>query len=264
MVPIKKQIAHLSNFGYARSLSNIKWIVIHYTANDGDSDENNALYFQRNIVKSSAHYFVDDDSITQSVPDNYVAYAVGGSKLNSYGKYHGICTNSNSISIEICDNVRNGVIYPTQKTINNALDLTQMLMTKYNIDISHVIRHKDVTGKVCPAYWSDDQKFNKEFISLLNYNPRNYRGLDYSPVFNAEFYANHYKDLKNAFGYSEADLFKHLITYGMNERRQASATFNPVIYAQRYEDLRKAFGDAAHKYYEHYIAFGIKEGRQAV
>ena len=85
MVPIKVQTANRSNYGSKRDVSKIKYIVIHYTGNDGDSDESNAKYFKNNIVKASAHYFVDDDSITQAVPDNYSAYAVGGKKYNNAG-----------------------------------------------------------------------------------------------------------------------------------------------------------------------------------
>ena len=110
---IKTKLAARANYGNKRLPSAIKYIVIHYTANDGDSDEGNANYFANNIVNASAHYFVDGDSITQSVPDNYVAYSVGGSKYSDAnktggGKFYGICTNINSISIELCDEVRNG------------------------------------------------------------------------------------------------------------------------------------------------------------
>ena len=83
MVKIKQRRANRNNYGLSRNVKNIKYIVIHYTANDGDSDESNGNYFATRIIKASAHYFVDDDSITQSVPDNYVAYSVGGSKYTS-------------------------------------------------------------------------------------------------------------------------------------------------------------------------------------
>lgn len=257
MVPIKSQLANKANYGGTRSLNSIKWIVLHYTANDGDSDENNATYFQRNVVKTSAHYFVDDDSITQSVPDNYVAWAVGGGKLNSHGKYHGQCTNSNSISIELCDNVRNGVVYPTRRTIENAIDLTKMLMAKYNIDINRVIRHRDVTGKECPKFWIDDSKWQQEFKKHLV-------SLDYSSVFNADYYSNTYADLKSAFGNDGGKLFDHFMTYGMKEGRQAHPQFNVFVYKERYLDLQNAFGNNLPLYYKHFIEFGIKEGRKAI
>ena len=170
MLPIKTRFAHKSNYGGIRSLSSIKYIVIHYTSNDGDTDEANGNYFANTVVKASAHYFVDDDSITQSVPDNYVAWSVGGKKYpNTKGaKFYGQCTNSNSISIEICDDVRNGVVYPSEKTIHNVLELTRFLMQKYNVPVEHIIRHYDVTGKLCPAYWVDDAKWKSEFWGKID------------------------------------------------------------------------------------------------
>ena len=156
MVPIKVNLAAKANYGAVRNIDKIKYIVVHYTGNDGDTDENNGKYFHNNVVKASAHYFVDSDSITQSVPDNYVAWSVGGKKLNNGGKLHGIVTNTNSISVELCDDDKNGTIYPSGKTILNAVELVKSLMYKYNIPADNVVRHYDVTGKACPAYWCGD------------------------------------------------------------------------------------------------------------
>lgn len=172
MVAIKVHTANRANYGRQRPISDIKYIVIHYTANDGDTDENNGKYFANNVTKSSAHYFVDDDSITQSVPDNYVGYSVGGNRYSNYkqtggAKFYKTCTNSNSISIELCDDVKNGIIYPSAKTIENALDLTKMLMQKYNIPVDRVIRHFDVNGKPCPAYWTNEAKWKADFWRKL-------------------------------------------------------------------------------------------------
>lgn len=177
MVGIKENIANKSNYGGKRSTSDIKYIVVHYTGNDGDSDESNAKYFKNNIVKASAHYFVDDDSITRSVPDNYIAYSVGGDRYSNYkttggATYYKKCTNTNSISIELCDSYKNGKVYPTDKTIKNALDLVETLMKKYNIHKTNVIRHFDVTGKSCPNYWCGTDSKNKlwktEFYNKIN------------------------------------------------------------------------------------------------
>ena len=104
-----KILANRINYGSKRDTKNIKWLPIHYTANDGDSAKGNGNYFKNNKPKASAHYFVDDDVIVNSVPDEYIAYAVGGKKYNNNGgKYYGVCTNANSISIELCDTQRNG------------------------------------------------------------------------------------------------------------------------------------------------------------
>lgn len=165
---LKKKLANKSNYGGSRNKTAIKYIVIHYTGNDGDSSIVNANYFKNNIVKASAHYFVDSDSVTQSVLDNYIAYSVGGSKYGNCnstggGKYYKKCTNSNSISIELCDDKKNGKIYPPNATISNALELTKKLMKQYGIDANHVIRHFDVTGKSCPEYWCGTPAKNKKW-----------------------------------------------------------------------------------------------------
>lgn len=163
---IKTNLANKDNYGGARSTSAIKYIVVHYTGNDGDTDENNAKYFQNNIVQASAHYFVDDDSITQTVPDDYVAWHCGAKTYK-----HATCRNANSIGVEICDDVKNGVIYPSDKTIENALELVEYLMKKYSVPKENVIRHYDVTGKLCPAYWcgtkEKDDKWKSAFWGLL-------------------------------------------------------------------------------------------------
>lgn len=163
---IKTNIANKGNYGIVRATSAIKYLVIHYTANDGDTDENNGKYFKNNVVQSSAHYFVDDDSITQSVPDNYVAWHCGAKTYK-----HKDCRNSNSIGIELCDDVKNGVIYPSAKTIENAIELVEYLMKKYSIPKANVIRHYDVTGKLCPAYWcgsiAKNSKWKTEFWNKI-------------------------------------------------------------------------------------------------
>ena len=173
MVDIKIKTANRNNYGGKRNIADIKYIVIHYTANDGDTAMSNAKYFASGSRGASAHYFVDSKNIVQSVKDNFVAWAVGGNKYNDVaktggGKFYGKCTNSNSLSIEICDDVKNNAIYPTEATINNVVELVRTLMKKYNIDISNVIRHFDVTGKKCPMYWCGDSQKNAIWISIKN------------------------------------------------------------------------------------------------
>lgn len=150
-------LANRKNYGSQRNTGNIKYIVIHYTGNDGDTARNNCKYFQNNVVKASAHYFVDDKGAIQSVPDHFTAYSVGGKRYPytnpiAYGK----CVNSNSISIEMCDTHRNGVYDFSSQTISNAVNLTKELMKKYNVPIERVIRHYDVVGKVCPKPFVDN------------------------------------------------------------------------------------------------------------
>lgn len=150
---IKVNTAAKGNYGGTRE--KIKYIVVHYTANNKDTAKNNAEYFKNNIVGASAHFFVDENEIYQSVPDYYAAYSVGGNKyLNTKGgKYYGKCTNNNSISVELCDSVD----FVPEKTADLARQLIKNLMKKYNVPINRVIRHYDVTGKICPKPLINDK-----------------------------------------------------------------------------------------------------------
>ena len=161
---LKEQLANPRNYGGSRAASQIRYLVYHYTGNDGDMAANNAKYFQNNIVKASAHYFVDDTTVWRSVPDLKVAWSVGGSKYANAdktggGTMYGVITNSNSLSIVMCDTIRTGVYQASEATLANAAALGRALMEKYGIPIENVYRHFDVTGKHCPSYLVNAQKW---------------------------------------------------------------------------------------------------------
>ena len=68
MLTIQRKISPY-NFS-SRNGTNIKYIVLHYTGNKDDTALNNATYFYNGDRQVSAHYFVDDISIWQSVEDS--------------------------------------------------------------------------------------------------------------------------------------------------------------------------------------------------
>ena len=120
---MKFKQANYSNFRLGRS-ENIKYIVIHYTANDGDTAKNNADYYARESIKTSAHYFVDENEIWQSVKEGDTAYHCGA---NVYK--HKECRNSNSIGIELCSRqYRDGSYYIKPETVANAVKLVKELI----------------------------------------------------------------------------------------------------------------------------------------
>lgn len=167
--------AHTSNFKRGRT-GNILYIVEHYTANNGDTAKNNADYFANNgYLSASAHYFVDEKGVWQSVKDTDTAYHCG-----TAGTYkHPKCRNANSIGIEMCSRKdANGKYYFKEETIKNAANLTKDLMKKHNIPIENVIRHYDVTGKICPAPMVADESLWKEFKSMLTSKPKLVSGND--------------------------------------------------------------------------------------
>ena len=113
-------------------------IVVHFTATLA-SARNNATYFARNEGQgASAHYFIDDitPEIYQSVAEGDTAWHAGDWQMNC-----------RAIGIEV---VSAGEDFSATE-VEKLGWLVRKLMAKYGIGASGVIRHYDVTGKLCPA-----------------------------------------------------------------------------------------------------------------
>lgn len=202
--------AHSANFSAAtRASSAVKYIVCHYTGNINDTARNNALYFRSNPIQTSAHFFVSEDTVYQSVRENHVAYAVGlGSRKQPYYKWPSMwkkITNSNSISVEICGskNSREGSV----NTKDTAAKLVADLLEKYNLTPSCVFRHYDVTGKNCPAWAVDDPL----------------KWLDFTIRVNNYFYGKGGDEMTDTP--ENYELFKKWMTRYLNEREDSTATW---------------------------------------
>ncbi|MCB6610422.1 N-acetylmuramoyl-L-alanine amidase [[Clostridium] symbiosum] len=132
-------------------LSRIKYIVIHYVGATGGA-EANCKYYAGGRVGASAHYFVGfQGEIWQSVEDKNIAWHCGAKVYK-----HPECRNGNSIGIELCVRNRGSQAdtsrdwYFEDSTVESATMLTRELMKKYRIPAECVLRHYDVTGKICP------------------------------------------------------------------------------------------------------------------
>ena len=89
------------------TIQRIKYIVIHYVGATGGAEANCKYYAAQNRG-ASAHYFVGfNGEIWQAVEDKNIAWHCGGKKYANTkgGTYHGICTNANSIGIEMSETV---------------------------------------------------------------------------------------------------------------------------------------------------------------
>lgn len=145
-LPIQKKI---SAFNHNKG-NNIRYLVIHDVGTRSTA-KNNVDYFSGGNRNASAHYFVDDGSIWQSVEESNSAWHVGDGE----GKY-GIA-NSNSIGIEMC--LPNSTV--TAKTEQNTIELVRDLMKKYGIPLDRVVRHYDASRKNCPAQFNLDKKWTR-------------------------------------------------------------------------------------------------------
>lgn len=375
--------ANLSQVPASRGSNPIQFIVVHYL---GVPNADNPYLYGGGY---GGHYNVqrNGEIYLAANPRSAVVWHCGGGLQGSGGhSFHGICGNYNSIGIEcgVCytdTSVKSasgdsGQWYFTEETQESLVYLVSKLMDEYGIAADHVIRHYDVTGKICPnpyvknnnlkTSWTWDQfkanlsqyrkngtitvpngstpavqpstdnnssagkieittitsfpdvpfmvrvkvsdlnmrqgagtnfksngytgkgSFtivqvigdwgklksgagwiylkNNEWVTVVNGMKTNYtykyNGLSYNLVFDPEFYANRYSDLKKAFGTDVTKLFTHFCQYGMREGRQAIKTFNVQKYKSYYSDLQKAFGNDLPLYYKHYIEYGKKENRK--
>ena len=143
----------------------INWICLHFTSGNGDTAQNNADYFAREGgLNASAHYFVDTERIVQSVKDGDTAWHCGRERGDSY---YNDCRNANSIGIEMCSVIRNGVYVIPEATMQNAAKLTRELMAKHHVPVSRVCRHYDVTHKDCPEPWVRNPRLWEKFKTML-------------------------------------------------------------------------------------------------
>lgn len=164
----------------------ITYIAIHYTAG-GSSKKGSALNVKKvfQTRNASADFAVDDETMVQFNPDikNYYCWSVGDKKyINSKGgTLYGKATNKNTISIEMCSNLKKGTSaqyanhegwYLTDDTIKQCVKLTKILMKKYNIPIERVVRHYDISGKLCPGVlgWNNEITYTTDGKTTKTYS----------------------------------------------------------------------------------------------
>lgn len=129
-------------------LEKVNGIVVHYVANPCSTALENRNYFEglkdqtgSKTTSVSSHFVIGlEGEVVQCVPLNEVAYASNN-------------RNSDTISIECCHPDETGKFYDsTYKTLVN---LCAYLCVQFDLSPDDVIRHYDVTGKICPKYFVD-------------------------------------------------------------------------------------------------------------
>lgn len=142
---------------YSRSgipLKKVKGIVVHYVSNPKSTARENRDYFENlkdtHTTKASSHYIIGlDGEIIQCIPLTEISYASND-------------RNSDTISIECCHEKANGKF--NKKTYASLVQLTAWLCDTYELDSNDVIRHYDVTGKMCPLYFVKHEDAWEEFL----------------------------------------------------------------------------------------------------
>ena len=143
------------------ALEKVNGIVIHYTANPGATAIANRNYFENlkdtHTTKASSHFVVGlEGEIVQCIPTAEIAYASND-------------RNSDTFPIECCYKNEDGSF--EQATYDSVIKLTAWLCAKFGLTSEDVIRHYDVTGKLCPLYYVEHEdawaQFKKDVDTYL-------------------------------------------------------------------------------------------------
>lgn len=116
-------------------------IAVHWVANPGSSAMANRNYFNSTSRSVSSNYIVGlQGEVICCIPDEEMSWCTNAA--NSY-----------TVSIETCHPDWTGAF--GSKTYASLVELTAQLCRKYGLHPQHVgvIRHYDVTGKVCPKWF---------------------------------------------------------------------------------------------------------------
>ena len=135
-------------------LEEVHDIVIHYVGNAGTSAKENRDYFeslQDGSASASSHFIVGlDGEILQCVSLSEIAYATKN-------------RNVDTVSIEVCHPEADGKF--SDVTYRSAVRLTAWLCKTFRIGPEHVIRHYDVTGKLCPLYYVEHEDAWAQYLA---------------------------------------------------------------------------------------------------
>ncbi|MBQ4193288.1 MAG: N-acetylmuramoyl-L-alanine amidase [Clostridia bacterium] len=118
-------------------------IVIHYVGNPGTSAKNNRSYFANPDSEVSAHFVVG--------LEGEVILCVPLDEKSSASNWR----NRDTISIEVCHPDETGAF--TDAAYDALVRLTAWLCDEYGLTARHVIRHYDITGKLCPLYYVEHE-----------------------------------------------------------------------------------------------------------
>ena len=126
-------------------LEQVNGVVLHYVGNPGTSAQANRNYFDSLAdgqlqTYASSHFIVGlEGEVIQCVPLSEIAYASN-------------TRNEDTISVEVCHPDEAGQYGP--ETYDRVVELTAWLCREFRLDPEEdVIRHYDVTGKLCPLYY---------------------------------------------------------------------------------------------------------------
>ena len=130
------------------ALTTVTTLVIHYVGNAGTSAMDNREYFEdlkdTHITSASSHFIISmDGEIVQCIPLSEVAYASND-------------RNNDTIAIECCHPEADGKF--SDATYASLVELSAFLCKSFHINPQELLRHYDVSGKLCPLYYVEQRR----------------------------------------------------------------------------------------------------------
>ena len=257
----------LTDHNYGLRTHAIDTITIHHMAGNLSIETCGNLFKKK---QGSSNYGVGTDGrIGCYVPESNAAWT-SSNKAND----------ERAITIEVANNTLAPYWTVSDKALNSTIQLVADICRRNGIQklvwsadkktrVNHtnganMTMHCDFASTACPGPYLKSLMGNIALAvnNLLQQSGYILNGYDYSPVFDPEYYANRYPDLKEAFGNDSLGLWNHFVAFGMSEFRRASAEFDPQYYYDHNPDVVSAYGGDRPMYYAHYVIFGKAEGRK--
>lgn len=152
------------------AIKKIKAVIVHYAGVDGQSANTVIRYFDslkkqsKNFVYASTHYVVDHNGdVYRCVPDGEVTYHVGAKSYSPYGLSLSSYPNNCCLGIEMC-HLATGF---TPETEEKTAELVALLLDVNSLSVNDVKRHYDITGKICPKPYVDDESSFLNFLEIV-------------------------------------------------------------------------------------------------
>lgn len=184
---------HIARWGRGKVAPAPEFVVIHFTGSGGSGGSAAATYKEWSLRKKSergnCHYLVDASGIYECVDpktysckhacaarlsENHMQYYIEGNGHPSQyaGTHLKLAGNYNTINIEACSGKRTPVsgrpnaymdtdFYFPDATYSNMVALSAWLLEEFSIPLGNLIMHHNISGKLCPAMWcNNDGAFN--------------------------------------------------------------------------------------------------------
>ena len=154
---VDQQLIQINGTGRrGEKLDAVNSIVIHYVGNPGTTAQQNHDYYDQPDTTVSSHFLIGlDGEIIQCVPIDEKSSASND-------------RNSDTLSIEVCHPDATGQF--TQASYDSLVKLTAWLCDHCHIGRDQVIRHYDITGKLCPLYFVENPAAWEQFLAdVKNY-----------------------------------------------------------------------------------------------